>query len=360
MKINFIIPGQRLTGGILVIERYAKELARRGHKVTLYAPWCAYNVHRSKYKLKNLYIQIKSTIKEIILFSLKINYKEKNLYRIKRPWKISNQTIDNADIVIATAWPTAYDVNKLDERKGTKFYFIQDFEIWDNKELAIKTYLFNLKKIVISNWINEQLKYNECEQGTIINNGIDLGEFDCKIKKYNHAENVQCLMLYHHLEKKGVKDGIEAFERIKYKNKSVKLCMFGIEKRENIPDYVHYYRNPSHEELCDLYQKSDIFIYPSREEGWGLTPIEAMACKCAVVGTKTGCMLDIGKLGENALLSDPKDVDTLTENIQLLINDIELRRKISENGYNTIKKLNWKNAFDKFEKEVSSVEIKNS
>lgn len=83
MKINFIIPGQRLTGGILVIERYAKELARRGHKVTLYAPWCAYNVHRSKYKLKNLYTQIKSTIKEIILFSLKKIMKKKAYIELK-------------------------------------------------------------------------------------------------------------------------------------------------------------------------------------------------------------------------------------------------------------------------------------
>ena len=39
-----------------------------------------------------------------------------------------------------------------------------------------------------------------------------------------------------------------------------------------------------------------------------MTPLEAMASKCAVVGTKTGCMLDIGLDRDNALLCEPGDV----------------------------------------------------
>lgn len=44
----------------------------------------------------------------------------------------------NADYIIATAWPTAYDVAKLSDKKGKKYYFIQDFEVWDDKKGGCK------------------------------------------------------------------------------------------------------------------------------------------------------------------------------------------------------------------------------
>ena len=111
---------------------------------------------------------------------------------------------------------------------------------------------------------------------------------------------------------------------------------------EGLPEYVEYYQNPVPEFLVKLYCEADIFIFPSLEEGWGLTPLEAMACKCAVVGTNTGFVLDIGRDRYNMLISDAGDIDAMANNICNLISDHRLLKNISEMGYTTVKQLEWK------------------
>ena len=257
---------------------------------------------------------------------------------------------------MATAWCTAYDVSKLEKSKGTKFYFIQDYEVWDNEILGKDSYKLPLKKITIANRIKDIL-IRECgcinENIEVINNGIDMKIYHPN-DTISKSKNINCLMLDHHLEKKGVKYGVEAFKIAKKTIPSLKLTMFGIKRSKYAPKDIDYYENPSQDEIVKLYQKSDIFIYPSIEEGWGLTPIEAMACKCAVVGTETGCMLDIGKNNENVILCNTHDAEDLANGIVSLAIDSNFRKNISDNAYESIKKLDWEISAKKFEKVLKS------
>lgn len=86
---------------------------------------------------------------------------------------------------------------------------------------------------------------------------------------------------------------MNAFEFARKKVKNLSLELFGMEAPVGMEDYA-FHKSPNVEELRRLYNWADIFIFPSKNEGWGLTPIEAMACGCAVVGTNTGCMIDLG------------------------------------------------------------------
>lgn len=95
---------------------------------------------------------------------------------------------------------------------------------------------------------------------------------------------------------------------------------------------------------------ADIFIFPSKNEGWGLTPIEAMACGCAVVGTNTGCMIDLGVNEKNALIVQPEDVEGLSKAIVKLAENPKLRSEIARNGLETARMLDWHNATELFEK----------
>ena len=126
--------------------------------------------------------------------------------------------------------------------------------------------------------------------------------------------------------------------------------MFGIQNDPHINAVEKYYQNPSRKLLLKLYQSSDIFIFPSREEGWGLTPIEAMSCGCAVAGTNVGCMLEIGENGVNALVSKAGDINALSNNIKQLTRNRKLREKIEENARITAKKLSWNKSTKKFNK----------
>lgn len=357
MKISFILPALCGAGGIDVVYEHANRLTKN-NEVTIYAPIITYNLMRGNILidlLKQIYATLK-TIKWFYVDKLPCIMSDRKKVTIKPVLLINNRHLKDADCVIATAWCTAYDVSRLSESKGEKVYFVQGYEIWDNEKLGKKSYALPLHKIVIAKWIKDKL-ISECgckEEIPVINNGIDTNIYKPK-ERTEKDKFINCIMLDHDLEKKGVKFGLEAFNKAKEKVPELKLTMFGRKKSSYVTNEIKYYKNPKKNILIDLYQSSDIFIFPSIEEGWGLTPIEAMACKCAVVGTNVGCMLDIGVNEKNVLLCNPKDTDKMAEGIIRLAKDAELRKSIANCGYETVQKLDWETSTLKFESELKKI-----
>lgn len=348
IKINIIMPGLGDSGGIKVIQRYAEMMSASGEDVCVYCPIKAYNLHRYKSEIKNKIHQIYCTVKTLITCLKK---EKKN---VKWVWRINNKSIRDSDASIATMWATAFDVDELSKDKGKKFYFIQDFEIWDNRELALKSYKLPLEKIVISTWINVQLK-NEMGIGPfpIVINGLDTNLF----KDYGtrNDDELNFMMLNHYQKKKGVAQGLEVFNRIRKEYPKAKLIMFGMCDNSNLPSDVEYHQNPTRKELVELYNRAHFYIFPSLDEGWGLTPVEAMACGCVVVGSNTGFVLDIGRNKENMMISEPGDIEGMVNNIKEVLNNIDKRRSIKSHAQDTVKSLNWNFATAKF---VSRIEEK--
>ena len=347
MKINFILPSIGDSGGIKVVEKYAELLASHGHDVIIYKSIKAFNMHRYDSNIKNIVHQIYCSGKAIGAALHPGKYDKFIL-------KINDNTIRNADCIIATSWPTAYMVSKLSEPKGKKFYFIQDFEIWDNRILGEESYKLNLNKIVIANWIKERIKNLGVDISDIpvIYNGIDFELYNIS-RSYNTKEKMHFLMLDHPLEKKGVSYGVRVFNKIKQKFPEVQLKMFGMKRSAFVPDYAEYYENPTRDVLVNLYNESDVFLFPSLEEGWGLTVIEAMASGCAIVGTNTGCLLEIGRDKYNCMKSNPKDVDSMFENVIEIMENDKLFYKLVQHGKETAKDLDWNKALTLFEKSIS-------
>lgn len=350
MRIDFIVPSAGNSGGMQVIFKYAYELEKRGHIVNVYMPIVPYVLKRLNFFHKYLYI-VPRIVLNIYRYKI-LNKSNKVCDKVhwKPVWKINDNCISDADVVIATAWPTAFDVARLSPEKGKKYYFIQDYEIWDDKEKGEDSYRLNLRKIVIADWIKTKIAALGVDISDIItiNNGIDFSLYD-KNRHYNSPEKFRFLMLDHHLEKKGVKYGVQVYERVKKQYPGVSLKMFGLHRSENVPDDVDFYENPSRETIVDLYNSSDIFIFPSIEEGWGLTVVEAMASGCSVVGTNVGCLSDVGIHGNNCLKSKPKDISEMVTNIELLMNDDKLYKHICKEGKQTVRNLDWNISIDKFE-----------
>ena len=92
------------------------------------------------------------------------------------------------------------------------------------------------------------------------------------------------------------------------------------------------------EKIKTYYRKASIFVMPSLMEGFGLVFLEAMAQGLPVIGGNVGGTLELIKDEENGYLVNPGDVSTLGEKIRELLINLELRRRIIENGYSTVRK----------------------
>ncbi len=75
----------------------------------------------------------------------------------------------------------------------------------------------------------------------------------------------------------------------------------------------------SEEDLPALYSGAELFVFPSLYEGFGLPPLEAMACGCPVVSSNTSSMPEI--LGDACLYFNPYDVKDISNKIELALRD---------------------------------------
>jgi glycosyltransferase involved in cell wall biosynthesis len=81
--------------------------------------------------------------------------------------------------------------------------------------------------------------------------------------------------------------------------------------------------------MSAFYNRCDIFVFASRSEGFGLPPLEAMACGCAVVTTDCGGVRDYVEPGTNAWMVAPAEPSELAAAIAVLAVDVAQRERLA-------------------------------
>ena len=93
------------------------------------------------------------------------------------------------------------------------------------------------------------------------------------------------------------------------------------------------------EDLPYLYNGADLFVYPSFYEGFGLPPLEAMACGCPVVTSTTSSLPEV--VGEAGLMVDPHDATALAEAMARALGDGDLHARMREKGLARAARFSW-------------------
>ena len=93
------------------------------------------------------------------------------------------------------------------------------------------------------------------------------------------------------------------------------------------------------EQVAALYRGAEALIFPSLYEGFGLPPVEAMACGCPVAASNVGAVAEV--CGDAALLFDPTDVDAITDAIVRVTSDDELRAQLRADGLLQAARFTW-------------------
>ncbi|WP_238906017.1 glycosyltransferase family 1 protein [Clostridium sp. YIM B02506] len=122
----------------------------------------------------------------------------------------------------------------------------------------------------------------------------------------------------------------------KYKNRAIEL---GIEDQVIFPGFIPL------EHMPVFYNACETLVYPSFYEGFGLPPLEAMACGTPVIASNCTSIPEI--LGNSALLINPKDVYAIMNAMYSILTNIDLKIKLTVEGIERNKIYNWnKTALD--------------
>lgn len=94
------------------------------------------------------------------------------------------------------------------------------------------------------------------------------------------------------------------------------------------------------QELKKLYQQSEIVLFPSYYDSFGLVLAEAMACSCVPVCNATGYAFGLKHLEEAFQMAENKKGE-LSKALNVLLEDSDLRKKIAKGAYQRVQNLDW-------------------
>ncbi len=107
----------------------------------------------------------------------------------------------------------------------------------------------------------------------------------------------------------------------------------------NLKDQVILAGHVPNQELPWWYNAAEVFVYPSLYEGFGLPPLEAMACGTPVVVADTSSLPEV--VGQAGLIAPPQDVDAWVEAIRRMLDDEVLRQTIRQRGLSQAARFSW-------------------
>lgn len=92
-------------------------------------------------------------------------------------------------------------------------------------------------------------------------------------------------------------------------------------------------------DLPPLMSGAEVFVYPSLAEGFGLPPLEAMACGTAVICSNAPALPEV--VGDAAITVPPTDVDAWSEALTQMLRDADLREAFRQKGLAQAKQFSW-------------------
>jgi len=349
MRVSFILPGSSRipVGGYKVVFEYANALIARGHSVGVIHPahidekasWGEKRYHDARYVLWGTTGQ----------FGPQKWFKVRPEVDLKWVYSLRETSIPDAEVIIATGWPTAEYVSGYGASKGRKFYLLQHYETWWGPEARVRaTWQLPLHKIVIARWL-EAIARELGEKSTYVPNGLDFQAFGCDVSILQR-KRPHVLMLYHSMQWKGSTDGLKALEQAREAIPDLTATLFGVpDAPPNLPAWIRYIRNPPQATLRELYNEATVFLAPSWAEGWPLPPAEAMMSGAALVCTDIGGHVEYAEHERNALLAPARAPEKLAEALTRMLREHHMRQSLAERALSDISRFTWSSAADRFE-----------
>ena len=246
-------------------------------------------------------------------------------------------------------------------RKGIKGLFKR---IYLSSKFAFFLFYFNLyvihinKIIVFNNQYKKLTKSYFLRDAIIIRSGIDINKFIISKRSYFQNNKTNLLSTSIFFPHRRYEDTIETLNILINNHKITNLHLNIVGESKTDPEYYTYIKSlvqqysldkyvsflgsVSDEKLVQLYQKSDIFIFPNINQTWGLAVFEAMLSQCVAI-VSNGCGAhEVLTNKQNAIIVKQKSPHEIASAIKHLITVKGEIERIGKNGQEfVIKNLSW-------------------
>ena len=188
-----------------------------------------------------------------------------------------------------------------------------------------------------------------------IPNGVDTKAFDVVKRKKNPF--VQMLFVGRFHRQKNLPALLRAFSTISHHLPTVRLVLIGegeekgilqkIVKDNNLATVVKFLSPQFGKALIGIYKSSDLFILPSRYEGFPITLLEAWAAKLPVITTEYGMARELVKDGMNGFLIPSPQENDIAQTMSRALT-YKNRKALGQLGYRLVQsRFNWEDAAEK-------------
>jgi len=243
-------------------------------------------------------------------------------------------------------------------------------EIWDYPPTWISRISFNsaARILAVSNYTKRKVSelYSLSEDKIeVIHNALDpeLVNLNKANYEFPFPDNSKVLLTVSRLNKsepgKGVDLVIRSLPNLIKKIENLIYVVIGsgdlieelslLAKELNIDKKVFFIEKVNDEILYSYYKRCDLFVMPSKQEGFGLVFIEAMYFKKPVIGCEIGGVTDIIDHGKNGYLIQDENIDQLSEYIIKLLIDKNNYNLLASNAEKTVHE---KFMFNNFKKNI--------
>lgn len=328
LRITFILPLFSLNGGIRVVAQYMHALRALGHQVhvvvrrTPRPRWRDVLRGRAPFQLRpdaprDFFVGLEDCISGF------------PTWRAMRP-----SDLPDADFLVCTWWETVEWALPMPSAKGRLVHLMQGYEMWPYLPLdrVAATYRADTCKIAVSQWVADQvLTHHGRQSAAVIHNAVDLDHFSfCPQPVNPQPVNPQPAcpkpvnpvltlgFMYSPADIKNPGLPFALADHLAARGCKVRLVSLGSlplpPEHASRSDLSFHYR-PDQADIPAIYQRCDLWLFPSFEEGFGLPLLEALACGTPVVSGRAGAAPQLVKSGHNGYLTDP-DVPSFAAAVQ--------------------------------------------
>lgn len=324
-NIAFVLPTSDISGGVNVVVKHASILMRQGWDVTLID-----SIDRSALQ----------TAQKSYNYRLELSGYNMFIYH-------QTKLATSYDVMVATLWTTLKMVKNYPNVKR-RMYLVQGFETdfhqWgagNAKFEANSTYFdrTGVEYVTISPWCQKWLAESYGQEAKYAPNGIDLSTYPFHERKMDGRINI-LIEGDSHTKTKNTDEAFRIIEKLDRKKYHISYLSYHKDPKSWYIVDEFYNRIPP-EEVGKVYASCDILIKTSLLESFSYPPLEMMATGGFVVVIPNDGNIEYLKDEENCLMFESGDEEKALSDIQRIVTDKKLRKKLAENGRKKAQEYSW-------------------